>query len=343
MPAAHLVTPDATGFEVFKDGPSFAFLIEHGPSGKKILFDLGLRKRFRELPPAIKHFLETAGWDVRVEKDVADILEEGGIPPSDIDAVVWSHYHWDHVGDMSLFPPETELVVGPRFQEHYMPGWPTNPDSSLTESDWEGRVVREISFTFNNHQLEIGGFRAEDFFGDGSFYLLDAPGHAVGHLMGLARVTKDSTSQASSDHDSFVLMGADICHFPGQFRPNAYNPLPQGIQTTSSIQTSYYGEIGCLTRTCKRGNEPFFHVPEFNAADVMASSQSIAKLQCFDAAENVFIVIAHDKSVLGLVNVFPDKLNDWKSKGYRDHCRWGFLNEFGIHCFEDLSQENFRC
>jgi hypothetical protein len=34
--------------------------------------------------------------------------------------------------------------------------------------------VREISF--DESDLEIGGFRALDYFGDGSFYLLDAPG-----------------------------------------------------------------------------------------------------------------------------------------------------------------------
>ena len=36
-----------------------------------------------------------------------------------------------------------------------------------------GRPTREIEF---DNALDIGGFRAFDYFGDGSFYLLDAPG-----------------------------------------------------------------------------------------------------------------------------------------------------------------------
>jgi hypothetical protein len=36
-----------------------------------------------------------------------------------------------------------------------------------------GRNLREISFS---DDFKIGSFRAHDFFGDGSFYLLDTPG-----------------------------------------------------------------------------------------------------------------------------------------------------------------------
>lgn len=49
------------------------------------------------------------------------------------DQVNHSHYHWDHIGDMRTFPLSTELVVGPGFQETYLPAWPTNPDSPLRD------------------------------------------------------------------------------------------------------------------------------------------------------------------------------------------------------------------
>ncbi len=55
-----------------------------------------------------------------------------------------------------------------------MPGYPSNPDAPIRESDYKGRNVREISFADTN--LKVGRFRALDYFGDGSFYLLDAPG-----------------------------------------------------------------------------------------------------------------------------------------------------------------------
>ena len=55
-----------------------------------------------------------------------------------------------------------------------MPGFPSNPDAPIRESDYKGRNVREISFA--DSSLRLGRFRALDYFGDGSFYLLDSPG-----------------------------------------------------------------------------------------------------------------------------------------------------------------------
>lgn len=52
-------------------------------------------------------------------------------------------------------------------------------------------------------------------------YIMDAPGHTVGHLNALARVT--------SNPDSFILMGADTCHHSAEMRPSKYNPLPDAI------------------------------------------------------------------------------------------------------------------
>lgn len=55
-----------------------------------------------------------------------------------------------------------------------MPGYPAREDSPILQSDYEGRSVREISF--DDTGFILGNFRAMDFFGDGSFYLLDSPG-----------------------------------------------------------------------------------------------------------------------------------------------------------------------
>lgn len=84
-----------------------------------------------------------------------------------------SHGHFDHIGNMQTFPSGIDLIVGPGIKEAYMPGWPRR-DVPLRESDFAGRNVQEISFEESN--LKIGGFRALDFFSDGSFYLLDSPG-----------------------------------------------------------------------------------------------------------------------------------------------------------------------
>ncbi|KAL1904510.1 hypothetical protein Sste5344_009798 [Sporothrix stenoceras] len=75
----------------------------------------------------------------------------------------------------------------------------------MLESDWKDRELLELSF---DSDLRVGQFKAIDYFNDGSLYLLDAPGHAIGHTCALARVTNgDSQTQ-----DTFVFMAGDTCH-----------------------------------------------------------------------------------------------------------------------------------
>lgn len=46
-----------------------------------------------------------------------------------------SHWHADHTGDPSTFPPTTELVVGPGFKNKLLPGYPADPNGLILESD----------------------------------------------------------------------------------------------------------------------------------------------------------------------------------------------------------------
>ncbi len=47
-----------------------------------------------------------------------------------------SHWHWDHIGDPSRFPTETELIVGPGFKDEFLPGYPAKADAPVRESDF---------------------------------------------------------------------------------------------------------------------------------------------------------------------------------------------------------------
>lgn len=51
----------------------------------------------------------------------------------------WSHWHWDHTGDMTQFPSSTELVVGPGFTEAFVTNSKSQKDNHLgvvSESDY---------------------------------------------------------------------------------------------------------------------------------------------------------------------------------------------------------------
>lgn len=66
--------------------PDLAFLIEHEASGQKLMFDLGVRKDYWNLPAVV---LGRLGGGVSIpslkaDKDATEILEESGIGLADI-------------------------------------------------------------------------------------------------------------------------------------------------------------------------------------------------------------------------------------------------------------------
>jgi glyoxylase-like metal-dependent hydrolase (beta-lactamase superfamily II) len=75
-------------------GPAYSFLIEHS-TGQKVLFDLSTRKDWENLSPMIIDRVKGGNWKVVRGRSVVEILEENGIKGGDIDAIIWSHMHWD--------------------------------------------------------------------------------------------------------------------------------------------------------------------------------------------------------------------------------------------------------
>lgn len=317
-----LISPEYKGFEQLVI-PSYSFLITPS-SGKHILFDLGVRKDWENMAPAVVDRIKKNGWTLKIEKDVAEILDEQasdvGVSSKDIDAVVWSHYHWDHQGNVSLFPSSTDLVVGPGFKEAFTPGYPTNPKAPVNESDYKGRTLREIDFKKEGNGLVIGNCDALDFFGDGSFYLLDTPGHAIGHICGLARVT--------TSPDTFILMGGDACHHPGEWRPTKYRPLPTHIPAVPNLPHGCPGSALEKIHRNQSATEPFYLVAEGFSHDTDEAMKTIHKVEDFDAADNVFVIIAHDTSMFQKLDFFPEKINAWQAENLAEETRWRFLGDF---------------
>lgn len=75
--------------------PSLAFSLRHSKTGFQIVFDLGTRRDFEGYPPALQKRIKTLGFLPRVKQNVAESLQNGGVPPEEVDAVIVSHLHWD--------------------------------------------------------------------------------------------------------------------------------------------------------------------------------------------------------------------------------------------------------
>ena len=187
--------------------------------------------------------------------------------------------------------------------------------------------MREVEFSTSS--LQIGRFRALDFFGDGSFYLLDAPGHDVGHLNGLVRTT--------SNPDTFIFLGGDTVHHGGELRPTRYLPIPDGVEVSLPDEVRAQGVSASLDGSqfrklnVKRGrkpDQPFFD-PVF-VLDMADAMESIDKAQEADAQSNIFFTFAHDTTIPGIVDFFPLPANEWKAKGWKEKHMWKFLENFNL-------------
>ncbi|KAA8645443.1 hypothetical protein EYZ11_013543 [Aspergillus tanneri] len=302
--------------------PNYAFLIKHPELERAILFDLGLRKDWWNSAPVVRNVLQEGQSHVSVQKDIREILEDGGVPITTIDTMVWSHWHIDHIGDPSLFDTSVKLVVGPGFKEHILPPYPPNKDSMVLQSDFEGRELEELNFTENS--LKVGRFNAIDYFGDGSFYFLDAPGHSIGHIAALARV--------KSAPDSFILMAGDGCLHGGQLRPSHCLPLPSAITSdTLLLNTDLPSGDLALEKLRAQGDMriPFYSAARggvsFNADD---ANTTIKYLQDADGRDDIFVVFSHDDVLLDVVDFFPSTANEFMQKGWVQKSKWAFLRDF---------------
>ncbi|KAF9043807.1 hypothetical protein BDZ89DRAFT_1109260 [Hymenopellis radicata] len=235
-----------------------------------------------------------------LKKDIIEHLESGGLKPSDIDTVFWSHTHLDHIGDLSLFPATTELVVGPGSD---MRGYPSHADAVLVEAEFKDRKVTELK----DFPLNIGGYDALDYFSDGSLYILDSPGHCLGHMSALVRVTPTT----------YVLLGGDSCHHPGHIRPNALCVCP--------------GHHLPLVPIAKP-DEPPLTLPKGDSAyrDWDVSSQTLGKLQGLDADPNVLVLLAHDSTLPGVIDEFPKDVNEWQRLGWKEKLKWAFFDKDNV-------------
>lgn len=199
-----------------------------------------------------------------------------------------------------------------------------------TNKNYSDHELREITFS---NSLKIGNFEALDYFGDGSLYLLNVPGHAIGHMCGLARTAPTT----------FVLLGADTCHFPGALRPSPYIPLPEALDSVTAGLDAYFpSPCPCSLfkdcHPCSVANEKRItayytasRAPGSAYVNPDTADQSIGSMKEFDASPDVFVCLAHDPSLFEVLPLFnhgkENKINDWKEKGYKDVTRWRFLNE----------------
>lgn len=318
--------------------PDFVFLIEHIPTGKFYLYDLGMRKDLHNLSPFTRKYdLPFFGYSPVLPSEILSQHGPPGFHPSKVHSIMLSHLDFDHIGDCGKDAfPNAEIWMGPSACLKARPGYPEDPDSAGLSSDFPHDASRKIvEFTIPDDILQekgdarvgpvkdwiskgyytaierrvpsngwhpLGTFPlACDLFNDGSVYLIDSPGHGAGHQSLLIRLQKELSEKPSSA--------------PGS--TNSELPLDDFVLLAGD--TFHHPEL--LRNPLRMARAPYSS--NCVHTDANLAIDTIYRTREFARRENCWVIAAHDadvqaslaagqKCVEGLVF-----LNDWKHKGWK--------------------------
>ncbi|CBF78286.1 hypothetical protein AN8635.2 [Aspergillus nidulans FGSC A4] len=239
---------------------NWAFFVQHTAQGRNVIWDVGMSSNSDDFPPVIGHgVIKEAKVLDPAESLTAQIQRRSGIMADQIDTVLLSHAHFDHCRPISRLFPNAIAYFGPGTFDFCSPGHFADP-----ASPWDGRFFDPARATERCETLigpwtPFGPFEhAIDFFGDGSFWVIQAPGHMPGNLCACARI----------ESGEWVLLGSDCCHSRGLLegaKEIATFPLPDG-------------GTGCLH------------------TDVAAAKDTLARLRVLQSQLGVHIALANDAS-----------------------------------------------
>lgn len=151
-----------------------AFMIQH-PKGR-LLIDAGVGRDVRDHLKTTPLLLRTLA-SLEVKLPTIDALAARGIGPADLEAIVLTHSHWDHVSGLADL--------------REVPVWITAEEIAHARSEDEGgKLYRQLEaegpFQLRELTFDGGAYgpfgASRDFFEDGSVVLVPMPGHTPGSV-----------------------------------------------------------------------------------------------------------------------------------------------------------------
>jgi len=156
---------------------AYVYLVRHPVHGN-ILIDLGYPEMTAENPAAYPGFPAHVVMNIRMNREdhIAEKIGRLGLRPEDIQLILFTHLHVDHMGDIRVFPASRMRV--------HRTEWEAALQGSRTHG-YRADYLHGLSpetFEFPEG-TPYGPFdRSLDVLGDGSVIAVPTPGHTVGHV-----------------------------------------------------------------------------------------------------------------------------------------------------------------
>lgn len=161
------------------------YLVVH-PKGV-LMWDTGLSDEIAAMPGGKKLSEKFHGT---LKKTVAAQLKEAGYTPDQVTYLGLSHMHFDHTGNVGLFPKATLLMQKEELAAAF------GADAAKYGND-----AKNYPTLGSNPKQELSG--DHDVFGDGSVVIKAAKGHTPGHQVLFVKLKKTGN----------VLLSGDLAHF----------------------------------------------------------------------------------------------------------------------------------
>ena len=132
-----------------------------------------------------------------------------------------------------------------------------------------------------------------------------------------------------------MLLGGDVCHYAGIFRPSVHLPMPDAITPhpcnpfgTAPMCPGHAWEELQQSRG-RKATDTLYDMTY--GLDIPLATHTMGKLQELDCLDNVLVIIAHDATVRDGAPHFPESLNAWKKMGLGEKVKWAFLRDMEVY------------
>lgn len=173
---------------------STCYLIQHGK--EYLMWDTGVPesaigdpKGWSTLPSLIVYHLD---------RTISSQLAAIGLKPADVNYVLVSHTHGDHIGNIGLFPDATVVMQQAEYQ------WINAPPPSDPNLNTLVTLAQKLLGQPRRLELITGDI---DLFRDGSVRLISTPGHTPGSQSLMVHMAKSG----------YIILSGDVAHLEDNF------------------------------------------------------------------------------------------------------------------------------